>query len=177
MTGLDGGTVAVSLYIKNETEGRTKMMETDKHIVLADLEKELTSVIEDQDKLARRRSALEKLVTGYRELISLNGGSAPAPSPAIASGTITRTTFAKLGIAEGAIKYLQLVGKNQTNRQITDALVQGGKKSTSGRFADTVRTTLIHHAERPSSPLHWTGKDWELKEWDDRPALALPLED
>lgn len=149
------------------------MSETDKQSVLAELEKELASVVEDQNKLAQRRSALEKLVTGYRELINLNGGSAPPPSAGLS--TITRMTFAKLGIAEGAIKYLRLVGKNQTNRQITDALVQGGKKSTSDRFADTVRTTLIHHSQKPSSPLLWTGKDWELKEWDEpRP---LPLED
>jgi hypothetical protein len=151
------------------------MSETDKHIALANLERDLTSVVEEQERLSRKRVALEKLVSGYRELINLNGGSAPATTTTVPSSPITRTTFAKLGIAEGAIHYLRLLGKSQTNRQITDALVQGGKESTSDRFADTVRTTLIHHSQKPNSPLLWTGKDWELKEWDE--PRALPLED
>jgi hypothetical protein len=146
------------------------MMEIDNYKALADIEKELASLVEEQDKLARKRSALEKLAGGYRELISLNGGSAPAPSSKVTA--ITPKMFANCGISEGAIKFLRLMGTSQTNRQITDALVQGGKESTSDRFADTVRTTLIHHSQKPSSPLLWTGKDWELKEWD-LPALSL----
>jgi hypothetical protein len=135
---------------------------SDKHIILKDLEEELATVMAERNSLSKRQAALEKAVAGVRELISLSGGSLPIPE---SKPLFSKTAFTNLGIVEGALKYLHLIGKPQTNREVFEALKQGGKTSGSTSFSDTVRATLLRELEKPNSRLRWTGHKWELSEW------------
>jgi hypothetical protein len=134
--------------------------------MLKDLERELASVSVEREALERRHSALEKAVAGVRELISLNGGAVPAL--ATERPAITRNQFADMGNLDASIKYLEMAGKPQTNREVLNALIAGGKTSKSKSFSDTLRVTLLREAEKPDGRLTWKPPHWSLRSWDEK---------
>jgi len=139
---------------------------TDKHAILKELEEELTSVSAESTALARREAALAQAVAGVRELIALNGGAVPPVKQSTV--TIQKNAFASLGNLEAGIAYLRLIGKPQTNREVLNALIAGGKTSNAKSFSDTLRVTLLREAEKPDGRLIWTGHQWKLREWTEK---------
>jgi hypothetical protein len=144
---------------------------TDIEALLRTFEEELAGIIHDQEKLARKRSALEQTIGGMQTLLSLNGDRAPVVEPKI---FIAKDAFVGLTITEAAIAYLHLIGKPQTNREVADALVRGGIASTASDFASTVRSILLRDHERPDGSLRWDVPNWELREWNLGKAPLLP---
>jgi len=135
----------------------------DKHAILKDLEEELATVSSEISTLARREMALTQAVAGVRELIALNGGAVPPVKQNTAA--IPRNAYASLGNLEAAIAYLRMVGKPQTNREVLNALIAGGKTSNSKSFSDTLRVTLLREDNKPDGRVVWTGHKWKLREW------------
>lgn len=142
------------------------MSVTDKHAILKALEEELDSVSDEVSTLAKRESALMQAVAGVRQLIALNGGTVPPVKQSTAA--IQKNAFASLGNLEAAIAYLRLVGKAQTNREVLNALIAGGKTSNSKSFSDTLRVTLLRESQKPDGRLIWTGHQWKLREWAEK---------
>ncbi len=141
------------------------MSATDKHILLKELEGELASAREARQSAVLRVAALEQAVNGVRDLVKLNGGSVPTTQQ---QALFEKDAFADMGTVEAAVKFLGLVGKPQTNRQVVDALIQGGKKSDAKSIPDTIRTTLLREAEKPAGRLRWVNLKWELTEWAEK---------
>ncbi len=150
------------LYHKLERRETSKLSTNDKHVLLKGFEEELEQVEDEIDVLERRRSALLNTVEGIRELISLNGGSAPAKPE---RPRFPRNAFADLGTVEAAVKYLGIVKRPQTTREMVDALILGGKKSESKNYTDMVRITLLKETEKGNPRISWKDHKWELPEW------------
>lgn len=128
--------------------------------MLRELEEELASVSAERERMTLQEQALQTAVHGLRNVVSVNRGGKIVivrEKP-----RIKKNAFVRMGIAEAAIHYLRLVGKNQQHRQIVEALIEGGKKSNAKRFSDAVRSVLNREAQTESSPLYWSGKDWGL---------------
>lgn len=142
------------------------MTTNSKHLILKELEEELASVSDQRTALARREAALEQAVSGVRELIALNGGAVPPVKQSTAA--IPKNAFASLGNLEAGIAYLRLIGKPQTNREVLDALIAGGKTSNSKSFSDTLRVTLLRESQKSDGRLIWTGHQWKLREWAEK---------
>lgn len=142
------------------------MTTNSKHSILKELEEELASVSVERTALARREAALEQAVAGVRELIALNGGAVPPVKQSTVP--ILKNAFSALGNLEAAIAYLGLAGKPQTNREVLNALIAGGKTSNSKSFSDTLRVTLLRESQKPNGRLIWTGHQWKLREWTEK---------
>lgn len=139
---------------------------TDRYALLAEFEEELTTVNNEQIKLGKRAQALRMAISGIREMISLNGGAAPAEPLA---ARIIEDAFTGMSIKEAAIAYLRAVGKPQTNREVADALLEGGVKSGSDDFPSTLRAVLLREdkKEEEDRELYWKVPHWCLSEWDE----------
>jgi hypothetical protein len=153
----------VFLYHRTGKEGTLFLSTNDKHLILKGLEEELASVATEREGLTKRQTALEKTIAGIRDLISLNGGT--VPTPADSRPQFPRNAFADMGTVDAAIKYLRIIKKPQTNREVVDALILGGKKSDAKSVSDTIRITLLREADKPSGRVIWTGHQWTLREW------------
>ena len=151
------------------------MTSIDKHVLLHDLEAEYQTTISEVKRLSQRQSALEKAITGVRELISLNGGGVEPENTDKPS--IPAKIYADMTYLDAAVHYLRLVGHKLTNREIADAMTEGGKESSSKRFSDTVRAVLRYEADKADSPIYWTGSHWDLKEFIRVNVSPAPPED
>src|SRR5207249_2601998 len=108
----------------------------DYEVVLADLE--------------AKRAALEAAVSALRLALNLgataamnSGGAAAtaAPKP-IDPATIRDDAFFGLSIGEAAKRYLEMVKRKQSVKEIADALERGGLPHTSSNFTNTVGTMM-----------------------------------
>ena len=72
--------------------------------------------------------------------------------------------FANMILIEAVVKFLRLVKVAQSTKQISEALLRGGYKTTARDFSDTVRSTLKQY-KHPDGPMLWIDNKWELKEW------------
>lgn len=138
------------------------MSANDKELMLKGLESELEQVDSEIEVLENRREALYATIEGIQTLISLNGGSVPVKPE---RPQFPRNAFKDLGIVEAAVKYLGIVKRPQTTREVVDALILGGKKSDSKNFADMARVTLIKESEKEKPRIKWKDHKWELPEW------------
>ena len=141
------------------------MSANDKQLLIKSFEEELAAVDAEVEIMERRREALESTIENLRELISLNGGSAPAKQE---RPLFSRNAFADLGVVEATVKILGIVGVAQTNREVVDALLLGGKKSESKSFSNTVRITLLKESEKEKPRVRWVNHKWELPEWSEK---------
>jgi hypothetical protein len=137
---------------------------TDRSALLAEFEEELSVIDNEQIKLAKRAQALRMAIAGVRQMISLNGGTAPAEPE---TATIAEDAFTDMSIKDAAIAYLRTVGKPQTNREIADALIKGGIKSEAGDFPSTLRAVLLREDKKAEEDreLYWELPHWHLSEW------------
>jgi hypothetical protein len=133
---------------------------------LAMLRPQLADLDAKRVTLAQTITSLQETVANYRKLLGIGNGNG-----ASASIKIPRNFFAGMSVIEAVKKYLRLVKMSQTNREIVEALKDGGFEAKSNRFVDTVRTLLTRNAEQRGD-LVWKDKKWELAEWQDE----VPIE-
>jgi hypothetical protein len=129
--------------------------------VIADLE----------SKRAAFNAAVDGAILGLRHVVAAIAGlptvqiqGAHIPSTAVVGGGITPDMFFGLGIAEAAIKYLSVVKKQQSSREITDALEAAGYHHTSQNFLNTVNTALYRRVKDEGDVVK-IGRNWALAEW------------
>jgi hypothetical protein len=136
----------------------------DYEAVIADLE----------EKRVAFNTAVDGAIQGIRQVLAaINGlpsGVQQTPPGTtvhldMAGGaSITPATFFGLGLAEAAIRYLQVVKKQQTTREIADALESAHYHHTSQNFVNTVNTAL-YRRERDEADVVRIGRNWALAEW------------
>jgi len=125
-------------------------------------------------KRAAFNSAVDGAIAGIKHVlgaIAAMPGSpqviatATVPSGAVVHpASVTPDTFFGLNLAESAIRYLQIVKKQQTTREITDALEAANFHHQSSNFVNTVNTAL-YRRERDEADVVRIGRNWALAEW------------
>ncbi len=79
---------------------------------------------------------------------------------------ISSETFFGMGnVREAGKKYLGIVKRKQTTKQIVDALEQGGFPHRSKNFFNTVYTTLQREAARENGEIVRIGSEWAMAAW------------
>ena len=139
-------------------------MPVDYDAVIADLEA----------KRAAFNASIDGAINGIRHVLSaiavlpVAPGVAPhIPSTAVVGGqpsAVTPDVFFGLSLAEAVIKYLQIVKKQQTTREIADALEAANYHHTSQNFVNTVNTALYRRT-RDEQDVVKIGRHWALAEW------------
>lgn len=132
--------------------------------VLADLEA----------KRVAFNTAMDNAITGIKTVLALSAvplaqtvqpATTPAPPTTPTSTTVvTPDAFFGLGLADAAIKYLRLVKRQQTTREITDALEKANYHHTSQNFINTVNTAL-YRREKDEGDVVKISRHWALAEW------------
>ena len=72
--------------------------------------------------------------------------------------------FFGLGIGDAAVKYLQIVKRQQSTREIAEALVAANYPHTSRNFVNTVNTALYRRSKDDGDVIR-IGRNWALAEW------------
>jgi hypothetical protein len=153
------------------------MADGDISLSLKDIDAEIVAVVGQIKALTERKEKLE----GLRQLaidIGSRKDQRSSKAKAIKPEDITiielpdpAMPYRGWGTRVAAIKYLRAVGEPQGAGAIADALIAGGKATTSKFFHRTVDNTLKNAAKKKSSELVKVGKKWALKEW----ALTVPM--
>jgi hypothetical protein len=78
--------------------------------------------------------------------------------------SLTPDAFFGLGIAEAAVRYLQIVKRQQMTREIAEALESANYHHTSQNFINTVNTALSRRLKDEGDVIK-IGKKWALAEW------------
>jgi hypothetical protein len=73
--------------------------------------------------------------------------------------------FGMRSIADAAKKYLGLVKRKQTTKQIVEALERGGFPHQSKSFYSTVYTALQREEEREGGEIARIGSEWAMASW------------
>jgi len=136
-------------------------METiDYERVIADLEQ----------RRANYNAAIDAAILAIKSILAaqthpLPGGSTSAAQHRATSlKDLSPDAFFGLGLAEAAIRYLSIVKKQQTTREIADALEAAKYHHTSRNFVNTVNTAL-YRRERDEGDVVRIGRNWALSEW------------
>jgi hypothetical protein len=139
-------------------------MAVDYEAVIADLE----------TKRAAFNASVDGAINGIRHVLNAIAGlpSGPGVTPHISStavvggqqAALTPDAFFGLNLADAAIKYLQNVKKQQTTREIADALEAANYHHTSQNFVNTVNTAL-YRREKEDGDVVKIGRNWALAEW------------
>ena len=88
----------------------------------------------------------------------------PAGTPSLAPASVTPDAFFGLSIGDAAIRYLQIVKRQQSTREIADALVDAHYPHTSQNFVNTVNTALYRRSKDEEDVIR-IGRNWALAEW------------
>jgi hypothetical protein len=157
--------------------------------VLSDLESQLTDVemeaakIEiEAAKIEARRNVIKEMVENTKRFIALNSAgvnAAPIKAPNGASANPIDKPFMGLNITDATIKFLESMGRPQTNKQVIAALLHGGLKTKSNTIDTTIRSSLTRERKKPNTRLTWENGRWGLIDWkmsrsDEREAHASP---
>jgi propanediol dehydratase large subunit len=134
--------------------------------VLAELEEQLAGIEDERAKLEIKHSALQETISGMRRLIGLTNGSKVPPQTD--APVLSRTTFKDLKIVPATKKYLEMMKRGQTTRELATAFEQGGFKSESKNLIDTIRSILRRDSEKENPTVIWKDGKWELAEWHSR---------
>jgi hypothetical protein len=123
--------------------------------------------------LVAKRDAIDATIANLRQLMSGGSpiaiGTTPATT-AIASkpidpANIRDDAFFGLSIAEAGKRYLEMVKRKQTVKEIADALERGGLPHTSHNFVNTVGT-MMNRAAGIDPELVRVGRgEWGLAAW------------
>ena len=128
------------------------------------------SVLADLEK---RKDALETAILAIKRILGENtegtglpelAGPPTSAQPSLPS-TIEPGIFHTLSVSETAKRYLEIVKKKQTTREICDAILKGGIETSAKSFYVNVYTTLQRRKDFIK-----LGKEWALAEW--HPARA-----
>lgn len=119
-------------------------------------------------------AALEAQKTGIDETIAalrryqglgFQGSGVIVESRAIDPASIPDDAFFGLSIGEAAKKYLGIIKRKQSIREIAEALDRGGLPHASGDFVATVATMLSRHAKKDGDLVRVGRGDWGLAAW------------
>lgn len=119
--------------------------------------------------LEAKKAAIEGAILALRQVINL--GTQVTPPIAGATGRmfdpsqIADDAFFGLSIGEAAKKYLSMVKRKQSVREIADALDRGGLHHTSGDFTNTVATMLRRQSVKDTELARVGRGDWGLAAW------------
>lgn len=139
-------------------------MAVDYELFIADLEAKRTAFNAWVDGAIQNIRQIQAAMAGVP---LANGGAATTMTPSVPTTpppTLTPDAFFGLSLAEAAIKILQTVKKQQTTREITDALEAASYHHTSQNFINTVNTAL-YRRERDEGDVVRIGRNWALSEW------------
>lgn len=131
-----------------------------------DIEAEVLSLRGQIEHSLERLATIEATVKG---LVELYGNAIrPSPAPVVPTGEYRNKT-----IAEAAEAHLECLGRPERPRQLWEALLAGGLKSTSANPVNNLNTTLSSRQYKFVRSLQ--GKGWRLKQWggDEAPRTDL----
>jgi hypothetical protein len=122
--------------------------------------------------LEAKRAALDTVIAALRLALNMGAtiapGGAPSASPTakpIDPATIRDDAFFGLSIGEAAKRYLEMVRRKQSIKEIADALERGGLPHTSSNFVNTV-STMMNRAAKADPELVRVGRgEWGLAGW------------
>lgn len=120
--------------------------------------------------LEAKRAALEAAIAAFRQVLNIGahvslGSAVQGASKPIDPATIPDDAFFGLSIGEACKKYLQMVKRKQSVKEIADALDRGGLPHTSSNFAATV-ATMLNRAAKADPELVRVGRgEWGLAGW------------
>jgi hypothetical protein len=131
---------------------------------------DIDAVIAD---LEAKRATIDNAIQALRTLYGADGaivsaviGGAAAPIRGIEPERIPVDAFFGMrSIGDAARKYLSLVKRKQTTKQIVDALEKGGFPHQSKNFFNTVYTTLQRDERREGGEVIRIGPEWALAAW------------
>jgi hypothetical protein len=120
--------------------------------------------------LMAKRDAIDVTIANLRAIQA--GGAAPVagsvvagPSKPIDPMNIRDDAFFGLSIGEGAKRYLEMVKRKQSVKEIAEALDRGGLPHTSTNFVNTVGT-MINRLAKTDPDLVRVGRgEWGLAAW------------
>ena len=144
------------------------MAEIDYDDVIADLEAKRAAINASIDAAiqgithARAAMAAFSGLTGVQHLALPHIASTATVGPPAA--TVEPSTFFGLGVAEAALKYLATIKRQQSTREIADALEAAHYHHTSQNFPNTVNTALYRRERVEADVVKIDGK-WALAEW------------
>jgi hypothetical protein len=116
--------------------------------------------------LEAQKANIEETINALRRY---QGTGVPAGSSTagrtVDAANIPDDAFFGLSIGEGAKKYLAIVKRKQSMREIAEALDRGGLQHASGDFVATVATMLRRHAVKDAELVRVGRGDWGLAAW------------
>jgi hypothetical protein len=120
--------------------------------------------------LEAKRAALDAAIAALRQVMSLGASTASPFAPGqsarqVDPANIPDDAFFGLSIGEAAKKYLTIVKRKQSVREIADALERGGLPHTSSDFVNTVGTMLGRYSKVDSEMVRVGRGDWGLASW------------
>jgi hypothetical protein len=117
--------------------------------------------------LEAKRTTIDTAITSLRAaMMAANQGGASVAAKPIDPASIPDDTFFGLSIGEAAKKYLTIVKRKQSVKEIADALDRGGLPHTSVNFVNTVSTMMNRAGADPASGLVRVGRgEWGLAAW------------
>jgi hypothetical protein len=110
-------------------------------------------------------AALRQVANAGGQLLPVGGLSGGGGDKAIDPASIRDDAFFGLSIGEAGKKYLQMVKRKQSVKEIADALERGGLPHTSANFVNTVGT-MMNRAAAGDPELVRVGRgEWGLAGW------------
>jgi hypothetical protein len=120
--------------------------------------------------LEAKRASLDTAIAALRVTMNLSASAAPGASAMpsakpIDPASIQDDAFFGLSIGEAAKKYLQMVRRKQSVKEIAEALERGGLPHTSANFVNTVGTMLNRAALSDPEFVRVGRGEWGLAAW------------
>jgi len=137
-----------------------KMEENERNAALATVLAELEAdraAIDAAITVIKRKMSGPVDVASLAELGSLRAGNRAL---AVISADIASDEFFGLSIKEAARKYLTMMKRKQSTKNIAAVLERGGLQHASKNFTTTVYSVLVRQSEFVR-----VGGDWSLAEW------------
>ena len=117
-------------------------------------------------KLLSQKAAIDEMLAALDRYAAAGVAVVVPPTEqTVDPADIPDDAFFGMSIGEAAKKYLSMVKKKQSIREIADALDSGGLPHASGDFAGTVATMLRRHANKDPELVRVGRGDWGLSAW------------
>ncbi len=123
--------------------------------------------------LEAKKAAIENAIMALRAIYpaepslgTILAGGPPASGKAVDPERIpTDAFFGMRSLAEAAKKYLSLVKRKQTTKEIVQALERGGFPHQSKSLYSTLYTALQREEEREGGDIVRIGSEWAIASW------------
>jgi hypothetical protein len=116
------------------------------------------AVLED---LRARRTGLDRAIAAIEQIVAQLGTVASQPKEA----SLGDDAFFSMSVPDAIRKYLSIVRKKKTAKEITDGLEAGGLEHVSKNFYNTVYTMLSREWSKADPEIVKIGDQWGLAEW------------